>query len=314
MKLYHGINDRKIKPAPRAVAIGVFDGVHRGHRKILNRMLAEARRFRLRPTVITFDPHPNRVLRPRSKEPILMSLPHRLRIFKALGAAETIVIHFNKKIAVISRREFLEEVLLKQLNMRSLTVGHDFRFGCKGAGNTAFLKAESRRLKFKLSLIQALKHGREIISSTRIRQLVERGELKKARQMLGRPVSVYGTVVRGRGRGRSTGFPTANLNMHHETLPPNGVYAAYGFLGGRRLKGVIHIGVRPTFKDQQKSLEAHFLNFHKNIYGKELELIFIARLRDTRKFKSSALLQAAIRNDIRETLFLFTKPVKASII
>lgn len=306
MKLYRGINDRALSRRARAVAIGVFDGVHRGHQKILKHMLREAAQLGLRPMVITFDPHPSQILKPHSQAPILMSLAHRLRLFKKLGVAETLVIRFDKKVAGISREKFLQEILLKKINMRSLTVGHDFRFGHKGAGNAAFLSAESKRLGFRLAVVEALKTGREIISSTRIRQLVERGELLKANKMLGRPVSVYGTVVAGRGRGQSIGFPTANLDPHHETLPPAGVYAATGSLGEQKLKGVIHIGNRPTFGDRQKSLEVHFLNFHKNIYGKELELIFLKRLRDIQKFKNPTLLQQAIRRDIKDSRAVFS--------
>lgn len=305
MNVYRGTDDRRIKPSPRSIAIGVFDGVHRGHQRILRRMLSEADRLRARSMVITFDPHPSSVLHPRRKDPVLMSLAHRLKIFETAGTAETLILHFNKRMAAVSRERFLQGFLLKELNMKSLIVGYDFCFGRKGLGDLAYLRAESRRRRFRLSVIPALKNGRQIISSTRIRKLVEEGRFEKARKMLGRSVSVYGTVVRGRGRGKSLGFPTANLNPHHETLPPGGVYAAYGFLGKKRLKGVVHIGRRPTFGDAQKSVEVYFLDFRENIYGRELELVFIKRLRGTQKFQTPAKLQAAIREDIRKALNVF---------
>jgi riboflavin kinase/FMN adenylyltransferase len=316
MKLYHGTDDRNITPATRALAIGVFDGVHLGHRKILSGMLREAKRRHLKPLVITFDPHPGQVLKRGSQPGILMSLDHRLSCFEKLGVAEALVIHFNKKISQVPREKFLENILIQRLGMRSLTVGHDFCFGHRGSGNIEFLKEESTRLKFRLLTVPALKKGRRIVSSTLIRQFVEAGDLKNAEAMLGRPVSVYGTVVRGRGRGKPLGFPTANLDPHHETLPPGGVYSAYGYLAGKKLEGVIHIGERPTFRDKQASLEVHFLNFHKNIYGKELELVFVKRLRGTEKFKNAPLLKAAIQRDIEKARqsFCFTKPVKASIL
>ncbi|MBI3253092.1 MAG: bifunctional riboflavin kinase/FAD synthetase [Candidatus Omnitrophica bacterium] len=300
MKIYQGFRDKRLKKRPRAVAIGIFDGVHRGHRKIIQKALGAARRSRAASLVVTFEPHPNKILRPGQKHPILMSLEHRLRLFERLGIAEVLVIRFDRRFSKITHEDFLRGLLLKRLGMKSLCVGHDFRFGFRGRGDARYLRQESGKRGFGFSLVAPLKVRGRTISSTRIRRLIERGHLRKAEEMLGRPVSVYGTVIHGRGRGRSVGFPTANLNPHHETLPPRGVYAARGFLGERELAGVIHIGKRPTFADRQASLEVHFLNFHKNIYGREVELIFIKKLRPIRKFRDKAALAEAIREDIRK--------------
>lgn len=305
MKVYRGFSDKRLKPKHRCLAIGVFDGVHRGHQRILSRLLADARRFQAKSMVVTFDPHPIEVLNPRVCQPILISVPHRLRFFEKMGIGETLVIPFNKSFSRISREQFLHKFLIERLGMKALFVGEDFCFGHQGKGDSYFLKKESRHLGFRLLLVRPLTDGKDIISSTRIRQLIERGLLKRAERMLGRPVSVYGTVVHGRGRGRSIGFPTANLNPHHETLPPAGVYAAWGLLGGRRLKGVIHIGDRPTFGDREKSLEVHFFNFHQNLYVRELELEFVRRLRPTRCFKSKEALIRAIRKDAQKALKIF---------
>lgn len=311
MKIYHGLWDKNLKRRPRSIAIGIFDGVHRGHRRILSRGVYDAKRFHAPSMVVTFDPHPVKILKPAAAHPILMSLPHRLRFFERLGVEETLVIRFNRRFSQTTRERFLKELLIGKLGMRSLCVGHDFRFGCRGEGDAAYLSEKSRELGFHLSFVRPVKYRREIISSTRIRRLIESGRLGTAREMLGRPVSVYGTVVHGRGRGKSVGFPTANLNPHHETLPPAGVYAAWGFLNGRRLKGVIHIGEKPTFNDKEKSLEVHFLNFHKNIYGKEIELIFVARLRGIRRFKSREDLSGAIQKDAGQALRILRR--KAAI-
>ena len=305
MKVYNGFNDRRLPNKRRCVAVGVFDGVHQGHQRIIARLLRDARRFRATPLIVTFEPHPGKILKPKASQPILMSLAHRIRSFEKLGVKETLVIHFTKNFAKISREDFLYKFLLRKLNMRALSVGEDFRFGSRGLGDASFLRRERKQEGFSLSLVSPLKYQAEIISSTRVRRLIERGFLKKAEKMLGRPVSVYGTVVRGRGRGRSLGYPTANLNPHHETLPPGGVYAAWGSLNGRRLKGVIHIGERPTFRDPEKSLEVHFFNFHRNIYGRELELEFVRRLRPTRRFKNKEALIRAIRNDAQKALKIF---------
>ena len=302
MKIYDGFKDKRIRRKPRCVAIGIFDGVHRGHQKILLQALKDARRIHAEPMVVTFEPHPSKVLRPDMSQPILMSLAHRLRFFEKMGIKETLVIRFDRAFSKISHRFFLNELLCKQLGMRSLSVGEDFRFGFHGLGDTRFLSEESKHLGFGLALVRSLKDHGEIISSTHIRRLIEKGDLKKAGRMLGRPVSVYGTVVWGRGRGRSIGFPTANLDPHHETLPPSGVYAAWGFLDQTRLKGVIHIGKRPTFNDRQKSLEVHFFDFHRDIYGSEIELFFISRLRAIKKFKNREGLILAIQTDAQKAL------------
>ncbi|MGH7197258.1 MAG: riboflavin biosynthesis protein RibF [Candidatus Omnitrophota bacterium] len=301
MKIYSGFEDKRVARRARSAAVGIFDGVHRGHQKILRKVLSDARRLKTRSLAVTFEPHPNKILRPGDPHPILMSLQHRLRFFEKMGLAETLVIRFTKRFAQITREGFLKK-LLGRLGVRTLAVGHDFRFGHRGEGDTRFLRERSRKLGFRLSVIPAFRHGREIISSTRIRRLIERGDLKKAGEMLGRPVSVYGTVVRGRGRGKTLGFPTANLNPHHETLPRAGVYAVWGLLDGRTLKGVVHIGARPTFGESDKSVEVHFLNFHGALYGRELELIFVRRLRPIRRFKSREFLVRAIRRDAAQAL------------
>ncbi len=294
----------EIKPLPRAVAIGIFDGVHRGHQKILKAVVQEARRRKIIPAAVTFDPHPAKILYPtREFHPtILMSLAHRLKTLERFGIRETFVVRFSKKFSKISHNDFLKKILLETLKMRMVSVGSDFRFGHRGLGDAVFLIQRAGQDGFKVKFTRALRFGKEAISSTRIRRVIEKGGLASAGRMLGRPVSVMGTVVRGRGRGKKLGFPTANLNPHHEALPPPGVYAARGFLGKKHLKGVIHIGERPTFKDRQKSLEVHFFNFHATIYGRDVELIFVAKLRNIRRFANPAELTRAIQKDARKAV------------
>ncbi len=300
MKIYRGFDDRRLKPKKRAVAIGVFDGVHLGHRKILQRMLRDAAAHRFAPAVVTFDPHPAKVLAPKKFHPtILMSLEHRLAFFNSMGIREVVVVPFTKKFASIGREKFFDELLVKKLGVRSLTVGRDFRFGRKAQGDGAYLSLRCRERGVRLSLVSEVKAGGVTVSSTRVRRLIEKGELEKASSLLGRPVSVVGTVVHGSARGKALGFPTANLDPHHEALPPPAVYAAYGFLNGKKLKGVLHIGERPTFGDHEKTLEVHLLRFHRDLYGRDLELLFVKKLRSIRRFKNAAALQKAIQNDIR---------------
>ncbi len=299
MKVYRGFEDKQLKGRPRAIAIGIFDGVHRGHQLILKKACVCAKKMRLMPMVLTFDPHPQKVLSSKHQTPkILMSLEHRVRFFSSQGIAETLVVPFDKKFSRFSHEDFLNTLLIKRLGMKSLSVGRDFRFGYQALGDSRYLLQQSKKLRFGLFLSAPLSFRGRVISSTRIRRLIEAGNLKQASSMLGRPVSVSGTVVRGRGRGRSIGFPTANLNPHHETLPPTGVYAAVGVLDGRVLKGMVHIGQRPTFGDKEKSLEVHFLNFHRNIYDREIELIFLEKLRAVRDFPNQQALAKQIQKDI----------------
>ena len=218
---------------------------------------------------------------------------------------ETLVIPFTKKFAGASHQDFLYGLLLHKLGMKALSVGDDFRFGHRALGDRHYLEEESRYAGFGLYLTRPLRFGGRAISSTRIRQLIERGDLSGAARMLGRPVSLYGTVVHGRGRGKSVGFPTANLDPHHETLPKAGVYAAKGVLGRRRLLCVVHIGQRPTFRDTEKSVEVHFPGLRGSLYGREIEPFFLERLRGIRRFSGKEALARQIRADIRKARALF---------
>lgn len=299
MKIYRSLTDKALKVKPRSLAIGIFDGVHLGHQKILKDALMQARQKKLSFCVVTFDPHPEKVLNPKAGSPkILMSLEHRLNLLKSLGVQEVLVIPFDLQMAQISHDDFLRSILIKRLGMRSLSVGEDFRFGKKAMGDTHYLQQQAREMGFRFYAARHVLYQKSAISSTRIRREIESGNLKKAAKMLGRPVSVSGTVVRGHGRGRSIGFPTANLNPHHETLPPPGVYSAFGIAGHNKLKGVVHIGTRPTFGESDASVEAHFLQFHRTIYKKTVELFFLKRVREIRRFSSSDELRKAIQTDI----------------
>ena len=299
MKIYRGFFDPKLKRKRRSVAIGIFDGVHRAHQTILKGAVRAAKKNRAGSLVVTFDPHPQKVLSGNKKNPpFLMSLEHRIRVMESLGIQETLVVRFDKKFSRISREVFLRGLLVGRAGMISLGVGHDFRFGRNAEGDLGYLSQEAKELDFGLSVCKPLKVQGEIISSTVIRNLVEKGNFKKAARMLGRPVSIFGTVIHGRGRGKGLGFPTANLDPHHETLPPEGVYAVRGMLGIRPLRGVLHIGKRPTFKDAEKSVEVHWLDLKRDLYDREIELFFVKRLRATRRFADAQALGRAIQRDI----------------
>lgn len=290
-------------PRGRSVALGVFDGVHLAHRRILRKAVATARRLGARATVLTFDPHPKNVLFPDKRRPILQSLEHRLRIFSELGFDEAIVIRFDRRFAATTAEGFLR-LLTERLDARAVCVGHDFRFGRHGQGDAALLRSWAAETGRRIWIEPPYKVGGEVVSSTLIRGLVLRGELGRASRLLGRRVSVYGNVVRGHGRGRKIGFATANLNPHHETLPPAGVYAAWGAVRGRRIAAVVHIGPRPTFAEKDPSIEVHFLSPQPRLYGSSIEVGFVRKLRDINRFNSTAELIQAIRSDVRRARVL----------
>ncbi|MFC1624154.1 bifunctional riboflavin kinase/FAD synthetase [Candidatus Omnitrophota bacterium] len=282
-----------------AASIGIFDGVHRGHQKILRRLVKEAKKKNLKSLVITFHPHPRKVLNPGSNIPFLTSLEHRSDLIKGLGVDLFLVIKFTKSLSRIKPDDFIRQVLIRRLNIKTLVVGENFLFGHKEKGDLRLLKRMAGECDFRLVHVGPLKIRKEYVSSTRIRHAIERGDLRQASSMLGRPVTVFGTVVKGRRLGRRLGFPTANINPHHEAIPPSGVYAVDVKMRKKNYKGILNIGMRPTFgKDNAETLELHILDFKNDIYGKDIEIIFKRKIRNERRFSSSDALRVQIRSDI----------------
>lgn len=280
--------------------MGIFDGVHRGHQKILHKLINEAEKKNAKTLVLTFHPHPRTVLNKDSRIPFLTSLEHRSRLIKETGVDFLQVIRFTKSFSQMDPEEFIKKLLIEGLDIKALVVGRNFLFGRKGKGNFPLLKGLSKKYGFRLFGVEPLIMKGRSISSTRIRQAIEKGELKAASSMLGRPVSILGTVVKGRRIGRRLGFPTANINPHHEAIPPSGVYAVNVKLYTRIYKGILNIGTRPTFgKDRESTIELHIFNFKKDIYSRDVEIIFKRKIRDEKKFSSIEKLKKQIGLDIR---------------
>ncbi len=283
-----------------AVAIGIFDSVHRGHQKILKKLVREAAREKKKSLVITFHPHPRKILDPRAKVPFITSLEHRLRLIEELGVDFFLVIKFTKALSRMLPDDFIDGILVRALNVRVLIVGDNFLFGSKEKGNLALLRKASKDYGFKLFAVKPVKIKNKIVSSTRIRSAIEKGDLKNASSMLGRPVTVLGTVVKGRRVGRKFGFPTANIDPHHEAIPPKGVYAVDVRLENKTYKAVLNIGRRPTFGvNIDPTIELHILNFKRDIYKKDVEVIFKKKMRNERRFSSIESLQKQIKIDIQ---------------
>jgi len=279
---------------PAVITIGIFDGVHKGHQAILKKVIEEANKSRLKSVVITFDPHPVRILYPGAKIPFLMSLEHRIRLIKKMGVDDCLVMRFTKEFSKLSPEDFIKRVLINKLNLKALVTGGNFLFGFKEKGDIALLRRLSRAYNFKFYSAAPLKMGGAFISSTRIRRLIEKGNLKLASKMLGRPVTILGTVVKGKRLGRKIGFPTANIDPHHESIPPSGVYRVNVALGKKFYRGILNIS-------GHKIIEVHIFNFKKPIYGKDIEVIFKQKIRDEKKFNSLEDLKKQIQLDILQT-------------
>jgi riboflavin kinase/FMN adenylyltransferase len=285
------------------LSLGVFDGVHLGHQAILRANVAQARELAAESTVLTFSGHPKMILLGRAPR-TLTTLEHRLELFERAGIEHTVVLPFDEEIRSTPARVFTEEFLIGTLGTRHFVLGFDSKFGDGREGDADFLRA----LGHPTSVVPMVVIHKRGVSSTAIREAVELGDLEGARQMLGRRPSVLGEVVQGSRLGRRLGFPTANLDLHHELHPPVGVYACFAHLLGEESapargpwSALANIGFRPTIEGEPASLpivEAHLLDFEGDLYGRRLELEFVACLRGERRFPDLAALEAQIRLDV----------------
>ena len=293
-KIYNLSKIRKL-----AATIGIFDGVHCGHQKILKKLVSDSRRLKIKSLVVTFSPHPRKILNPGSMIPFLTSLEHRSKLIEDLGVDFFHMIRFTKPLSLMEPGEFVKKVLIDKFNIKMLVVGQDFLLGNKRRGDFSLLKSLSKRYNFRLVGVRPVRIKGRVVSSTRIRKSIEKGDLKNASLLLGRSVSILGTVVKGKAIGRKIGFPTANINPHHEAIPPSGVYAVDTRMNKKIYKAVLNIGIRPTLgKDKEPTVEIHILQFKKNIYGKDIEIIFKGKIRDEKKFPSLEKLRMQIKKDI----------------
>ncbi|MEY2784397.1 MAG: hypothetical protein RL277_601 [Planctomycetota bacterium] len=283
-------------PEGSVVSVGVFDGVHLGHRAILAGNRARAHELGARSCVVTFHEHPKRLLLGRAPR-TLTSLEHRLELFRREGIEQCLVLEFDEQLRSMSAGVFAERILKDRLGARAFVLGFDSKFGRNREGTPEYLQS----LGYPVEVVpQVLARGRAV-SSTAIREAVELGDLAAAAAMLGRPYSLWGEVVHGDALGRELGFPTANLDPHHELLPPTGVYSAWVQLEASRQPAVVNIGYRPTVRSEQPPaprIEAHLLDFSGDLYGRTLELEFVQRLREEQRFGSLAELRAQIGRDV----------------
>lgn len=290
------------------LALGNFDGLHRGHLKIIERVKRGAVEHGGTPMAMTFDPHPPRVVRPDKAPPLLMTLPQRLEALDRAGIHAIAVVRFTRELSQWEPEMFVRTVLVDWLHVSEVWVGANFLFGHDRSGNFTLLRTLGQRYGFRAEKIDPVRYKEFVVSSTRIRRLVAEARVDEAGALLGHPYALVGTIVEGKRRGRELGFPTANLQTDNELIPPHGVYATTLIIEGIVHAAVTNIGVNPTFGDgNATTIETHVLKYDGQLYGKRVHLGFVQRLRDERRFDDVDALRAQIEADCRRAERLFTR-------
>ena len=290
------------------LALGNFDGLHRGHLKIIERVRRGAAERGGIPMAMTFDPHPPRVVRPDKAPPLLMTKAQRLEALDHAGIRAVAVVRFTHELSQWDPEMFVRAVLVDWLRVSEVWVGANFLFGHDRAGNFTSLRTLGQRFGFRAEKIDPVRYKEFVVSSTRIRRLVAEARMDEAAALLGHPYYLDGLIVEGRRRGRELGFPTANLETSNELIPPNGVYATTLEVGGIVHAAMTNIGVRPTFNDStETTVETHVLGFEGDLYGRQVRLAFVQRLRDERRFDDLDGLKTQIEADKRRAERLFTR-------
>ena len=303
MNILRSIEELAGVRGPVALAIGVFDGVHLGHQEVIRGGLDFSEKHGGTAVVMTFDPHPLRILRPESAPRLLCNTRHKLRILESLGVSHALVVNFDAQFAQTPAVDFVRAIAAASRPLGFVSVGYSWTFGKERGGDIHLLMQSGEELGFGVYGVPAVQSEGAVVSSTRVRESVRAGDFTGAKSLLGRDYTVLGKVVRGDQLGRKIGFATANVAVENEELPPNGVHAVRATIGGRAgvLSGVANLGVRPTVtRSGDRQLEVHLFDFAEDIYGSEMEVAFVKMLREERKFPGIEELKAQIARDAGE--------------
>jgi len=312
MKVFHGRISEDGSVVQPKIALGTFDGVHLGHQQVLRELLTWARATGSDAVVLTFDRRPRDALAGRPSD-LITSVPHRLLLFERLGMDATLVLTFDEALASREPEAFVKDVLVEQLHATGVLLGHDTQFGRERRGDMALLCRLGEELGFEACSVPVVEMDGLAISSTRVREAVEEGDLRLAERLLGRRVSVLGTVIRGTARGKRLGYPTANLDLHHEVRAPEGVYASRTLVGGIWRHSVTNVGRAPTLRSAGPAyasdavvVETHLFDFSGDLYGKELEVEFVDLIRSEEVFTSAEALAERIARDVEQARMCLT--------
>ncbi len=302
MKTLSSINELASLPGPLFLAIGVFDGIHLGHQAVISTSTRHAQAAGGTAVVVTFDPHPAKVLRPDEAPHLLTATQHKIALIRDLGVAHLLILRFDREFAATRPEDFVIDLVRHSKPLREICVGHEWSFGKGRAGNLTLLKQLGREHDFDVVGIKPVKVNDTVVSSTAIRRAIEAGDFSTAAGMLGRDYTVLGTVKRGTQLGRELGYPTANLSAHNEQFPPNGVYIAEARFEGALYHGVINLGYRPTVNTArpERLLELHIFGLDHDIYGRDVEVRFQRYLRPEKKFDSLEALRTQIALDVKQ--------------
>lgn len=298
MQIYNNLEEIPVLNRDSVVTFGVFDGLHLGHQAVIRQVVRGATARDLSSAVLAFYPHPMAFLAPERCPPILTPRQKRFELLEELGVDIATFVQFDAYLAEMSPSTFVEEVLLGKLHAKQIIVGYECQFGKNRTGNAEVLQTLGTQYEFNVTIMPpTLVHGKPV-HSTRVRKAVVEGELEFAVQLLGRPHSIIGRVVRGDGRGRQFGYPTANIHEENQIRPPNGVYAIRAKLKNRFYGGILNTGMRPTVDGLNFQIEAHLFNFNEDVYGREIEVFFIKKIRDEQRFPDMECLVNQINQDV----------------
>lgn len=286
-----------------AVALGNFDGLHLGHKQLIKQMITRAEEMNLVKTVFTFDNNTLVKFKTCDKNNMLMSNEQKISMFKAMGIDLLFLSKFNENLISMSPEDFVKNILVNKLNAKLVVIGFNFRFGYKAKGDRELLKELGQKLGFEVIVIEPVMKNNKIVSSSYIRELISNGMITEANNLLGRPFTISGTVVEGKGRGRKFGFPTANLKMEtNYQIPKHGVYKSRITIDEKEYLSITNIGTNPTFSDVGFSIETHIIDFSQKIYGKKVQVSLLDFVREEKKFNNNEELKRQIMKDIKNVI------------
>lgn len=298
MQLITDLSKIKTRFSNSIITLGNFDGLHLGHQALIKQVIGRAKETGALSLVVTFRPHPLKILAPEKCPPLISIYEEKIRLFEKLGIDVLVKIPFTMEFSAMSPGDFVKTILCDLLGAKEIHVGSNYRFGKGREGNIARLKEFGREYGFKVIEVEQVSLHGEVISSTKIRHLIKAGEVEHASRLLGRTYAIAGIVVKGDGRGKGLGFPTANIVSKHSIIPADGVYAVRLFVRDRFCDGIANIGLRPTFGKKDLAVEVHVFDFNEDLYGEDIMICFIERIREEKKFANAAALIQQINADI----------------